>query len=72
MDLSDILGDEEGLYRCVALICATITTGEAKEKTKRKMADHSQHTMAVAQSYLEFIDDLAADLPPMPELGKAA
>ncbi len=49
MKLEDLL-DIEAIERMVALTCAAWTTGET---------DDSQHTLAVAASYLEFIDPLA-------------
>ncbi len=44
------LFDLEAIERMVALTCATFSTGEKSD---------SQRTLAVAASYLEFIDPLA-------------
>lgn len=54
--LSDLFADE-GLFRVVALCCATITTGQDKD-----VAKGHQQTLAVAETYLEWLDHLA-DVP---------
>jgi len=67
--LSDILADawgDDGGYKVVALACAAILTGEAKDKSKAKLGDAAQDTLGVAESYLEWLDPLSATLPELP------
>jgi hypothetical protein len=44
--------DVESVYRMIALACAAITVGKTEEHT---------HVMAVADSFLEYIDQLMPD-----------